>query len=212
MLKSTMLVFNLNSLLVLLLAWMWLTILCSKFTSEFVVHLSNRFCNTITDDGSFNNWIQDCRKVLIRLTWFLGWTSLVWSNEDSISYIGMSWLGYTVYVDTTFCLRNYFMASFKVSFSFPASNCLGGSIFFLIHWCCTGSCLAASSIVLAPPHVTMLMFLPSSLASVEIHYMFWLFCFCFSCIFPKSVVQSSIFWSVARQYMHVAGGSGHSLA
>ena len=133
MLKSLILAFNLNSQLVLLLEWRWLTILYSYFPSEFLVHLSNKLCNTIIDDGSLNTWIQDCRKVLIQLTWFLGWTSLVWSNVDNISYVGTSWICYMVDVDAKLCLRNSCMSSLKVSFSFSASNWLSGSVFFLIH-------------------------------------------------------------------------------
>jgi hypothetical protein len=99
-------------------------------------------------------------------------------------------------VDETFFLRNYRLASLNVSFSFRALNCLCGSIFFLTHWCCVGSCFNASLPILAPPPVTILIFLPSSLTSAKIQWTFWLFLFLFSWIFPKSVGTSSVSWSM----------------
>jgi len=177
-----------------------------------VLHLSNIFCKILTEDGSFNNLTHDCKKVFMLLTFSKGYASLVWSIKDGIPYIGEFIFFYTTYVNMTFFLRNSFLASLNVSFSFLASNCLCGSIFFLTHWCCAGSCFIASDPILAPLRVTILMFLPSSFTSAEIHWTFWLFWFLFSWIFPKSVGQSYVSWSIARQYIHVTGGSGHSLA
>ena len=145
------------------------------------------------------------------LTCPIGCASLVWSNNEGIWYVGTSSVYFVVYVDAMSTFNNSCLACLNIPFSLCASNCFCGSTFFFTHWCCDGSCLTASSPVLAPPCVTILIFLPSSLYFVEIHWAFWLFWFLFSWIFLNSVRQCSMSWSDVWQYIHVTGGSGHSL-
>jgi hypothetical protein len=145
-----------------------------------MLHLSSIFFKTLTVDGSFNSLTQDYKKVFMVLTFSKGFHLLVWSIRYGISYIGELWVCYAADVNATYFLRNSYLASANVSFSLCASNCLCGSRFFLTHWCCTRSCLTVSVPILAPPRVTILMFLPSSLAFAEIYWTFWLFWFFFS--------------------------------
>jgi hypothetical protein len=91
-LKSPMLVFSLNSLLVLLLVCRWLSVFNSGFCSVSLLHFSTMFCNILIDEGSLNILMHDCKNYLIVLTCSLGCILLVWSSDGGISYSGDSLL------------------------------------------------------------------------------------------------------------------------
>jgi hypothetical protein len=166
-LKSPMLSFNLNSLLVLLLVCRWLTIFNYGFCFVSPLHFSRMFCNILTDEGSFNILMHDCKKSLIILTCSSGFIRLIWSIDGVTSYFRASML-YCV-VGKMFSFWNSCRASVKISFSLCASNSFLGSVFFFIHLFSTSSCRTTSFPIFVPPRVTILMFRPSSLTSAEIH-------------------------------------------
>jgi hypothetical protein len=53
---------------------------------------SRMFCNILTDEGSLNILMHDCKKSLIVLTCSLGCIMLVWSSDGDISYYEASFL------------------------------------------------------------------------------------------------------------------------
>jgi hypothetical protein len=67
-LKSPMLAFSLNSLLVLLLVCRWLTVFSSGFCFVSLLHFSRMFCNTLMNEGSLKTLTHDCKNSLIVLT------------------------------------------------------------------------------------------------------------------------------------------------
>jgi hypothetical protein len=166
-LKSPMLAFSLNSLLVLHLVCRWLTVFNSGFCSVSLLHFSRMFCNILTDEGSLHILIHDCKKYFIVNTCSLGCILLVWSIDGGISYSRASMLYCAV--GAMFSFWNSCRASVKISFSLCVSNCFLGSVLFFTHRLCTGSYRTVSFPIFVPPRVTMLMFRPSSLTSTEIH-------------------------------------------
>jgi hypothetical protein len=158
-----MLAFSLNSLLVLLLVCRWLIVFNFGFCSVSLLHFSRMFYNILTDEGSLNILMHDCKNSLIVLTYSLGCILLVWSSDGDISYSGASLLCCIVSAMFSFC--NSCQASIKISFSLCTLNFFLGLVFFFTHWLCAGSCRTVSFPVFVPPRVTLLMFHPSSLTS-----------------------------------------------
>lgn len=148
-LKSPMLSFSLNSLLVLLFVCRWLIVFNTSFCSVSLLHFSRMFFNILTDEGSLNIRMHDCKKYLIVVTCSLCCILLVWSSDSGISYSRASLLYCVVGIVSS--LWNSCWASLKISFSLCASNYFLGLVFFFTHWLCIGSYRTASFPIFVPP-------------------------------------------------------------
>jgi hypothetical protein len=105
-----------------------------------------------------------------------------------MSYTGTSSLGFVPEVHTIISFKISCLTSLNISFYLHASNFCWGVVFFMTHWCWYRLFFATTSLVLAPPLVTILIFFLSySLVSIVIHWTFWFFWFLFSYIFTRSL-------------------------